>query len=54
MLRILVSMMLIGCGTEIKVEDSEHRIIFEICDKETFPDPVERRQCIGKVLDLLD
>jgi hypothetical protein len=47
-------MMFIGCGTEVKVRDSEHRVVFEVCDKETFPDPEARRQCIGKIIDLLD
>ena len=54
MLKTMVAILLVSCGAEIKVQDSEHRIIFELCDKEAFPEPEARRRCVEQVLDLLD
>ena len=54
MLKIIVAILVVGCGSEIKIRDSEHKIIFEMCDKETFPDLLERKQCIERIIDILD
>ena len=53
-MRYLFLFLLFSCGS-IDVRDSRHEIeIKNFCDEKTFPNPVERRACVEKLLDILD
>lgn len=53
-MKYILALALIGCGAEIEIQDSEHKISLEFCDKEAFPEPEERRRCIERILDILE
>ena len=54
MLILLIALVLGSCGMDVDVSDSQHRVTFEVCDKETWPVLEERQACIKRVLDILD